>query len=374
MSGIAVRQLDAYVFRWPVSSPVETSFGAMRDRPAVFVRLEDSDGCHGWGEAWCNFPSVGAEYRARLVKNVLAPIMTGRQFETPRHLFDHLTSATEILALQTGERGPFAQAIAAIDIAAWDIVARRAGQPLWRLLGGDSGEIRVYASGINPTEPARTARAMQAKGHSTFKLKVGFGAARDRANLLEIRSAIGDAVLAVDANQAWQVKEAKDMLTVLEPFCLAWIEEPLRCDRPWHEWQELTRSGSPHLAAGENLIGEAEFAAALATKILRIVQPDVTKWGGFSGCLPVARAILESGSRFCPHFLGAGIGLVASAHLLAGAGGDGLLEIDSNDNPLREIFAAPQIAIINGRVQLSDHPGLGIEPDLKAIVDFCVPL
>jgi D-galactarolactone cycloisomerase len=371
---MVVRRLEAYVFRCPVSTVVQTSFGAMRDRPAVFVRIEDGDGSHGWGEAWCNFPSVGADYRARLLTNVLAPMMIGRPFEDPAALFDHLTQATAVLALQTGERGPFAQVIAAIDIAAWDLVARRAGEPLWRMFGGGSPEIGVYASGINPTEPGLIANAKRAEGHRAFKLKVGFGAGRDQANLRTIRLVIGDAPLAVDANQAWSLPEAKDMLTVLEPFGLAWIEEPLRCDRPWHEWQELARSGNTPIAAGENLIGEIEFAAALAAEACGIVQPDVTKWGGFSGCLPVARSILEAGRRFCPHFLGAGVGLVASGHLLAAAGGDGLLEIDSNDNPLRDIIAAPQMAIMEGRVRLSDAAGLGIEPDLGAIEAFRVVL
>ena len=74
---------------------------------------------------------------------------------------------------------------------------------------------------------------------------------------------------------------------------------------------------------------------------MAVVQPDVAKWGGISGCLPVARRVVAARRRYCPHYLGGGIGLLASAHLLAAVGGDGLLEVDCNPNPLREGLAEP---------------------------------
>ena len=62
-------RIEAFVFRAPIDTPVQTSFGIMRDRPAVFVRITDTDGAGGWGEIWCNFPTVGAEHRVRLVES-----------------------------------------------------------------------------------------------------------------------------------------------------------------------------------------------------------------------------------------------------------------------------------------------------------------
>ena len=72
------------MLRWPVRVPVRTSFGTMHDRPAVLVRVEDAEGAHGWGEAWCNFPSCGAEHRARLIETVLAPLLVGRALRLAR--------------------------------------------------------------------------------------------------------------------------------------------------------------------------------------------------------------------------------------------------------------------------------------------------
>ena len=98
-------------------------------------------------------------------------------------------------------------------------------------------------------------------------------------------------------------------------------------------------------------------------QIMRFVQPAVAKWGGVSGCMAAAEGARRAGAVYCPHFLGGGIGLIASAHLLAAHGGDGLLEMDSNPNPLREELVAGVLDVAGGRIMLPDRPGLGVEPD-----------
>src|SRR5687767_11835832 len=232
-----IRRVEAFVFRYPLETPVKTSFGIMNDRPAVFVRIEDADGAVGWGEAWCNFPSVGAEHRARLVNEVLSPLLSGRTYKTPREASAELSAKTAVLVLQSGEVGPLAQALAGIDIALWDLAARRAEKPLWRLLGAIDPRVRVYASGINPDRPEQTVAAMRSRGHRAFKLKVGFGDELDERNLKAIREEIGqDVVLAADANQAWDLQKAIQLARRFEPYGLHWIEEPLRADSPWSEW------------------------------------------------------------------------------------------------------------------------------------------
>ena len=158
-SSFTVRSIQAFCFRYPLSTPVVTSFGRMLNRPAVFVRVEDEDGTIGWGEVWSNFPSNGAEHRARLVNEVLAPAAAGVAISEPSQIFEKLTIDTAVLALQSGEHGPFAQAIAGIDLAVWDLYARRSGKALWKLLGGNRNQIKVYASGINPIGSRQMAEA-----------------------------------------------------------------------------------------------------------------------------------------------------------------------------------------------------------------------
>lgn len=367
---LRLKSLKAGVYRAPVETPVTTSFGIMRDRPMVLVTAEDDEGACGWGEIWCNFPQVGAEHRARLVESVLAPLATGEPFDDPPSLFRRLTAATEVLAIQSGETGPFAQAIAGVDIAVWDLLARRQRQPLWQLLGGGSPAIRVYASGLNPASPEVLARTKHDEGYRAFKLKIGFGAERDLANLDALRRELGSSVdLMTDANQGWSPGEAAAMAPRLEPFRLTWLEEPLRADRPWADWRRLQSSTTVPLAAGENIYGEEAFDDALANRVLSVVQPDIAKWGGFSGCKAVAARIIESGATYCPHYLGGGVGLLASAHLLAAAGGSGRLEIDANSNPLRTLVCGPLNDIREGHATLTDRPGLGIGADELAAIE-----
>ena len=364
-----IENVDAIVLRAPIETPVKTSFGIMHDRPAVVVRIRDTDGAVGWGEVWCNFPGCGAEHRARLVKTVLAPLLTGREVVDPAAEWRRLTEATRILALQCGEAGPFAQAIAGVDIALWDLAAKHAGLPLWRMLSGDAAAeggpaIRVYASGINPDGAEELAARKLDEGYRAFKLKIGFGPEIDLANLKALRRLIGpQGALMVDANQAWDLHRALEIVPHLRDFDLKWLEEPLAADAPAENWEALAKATPIPLASGENLRGIEAFEAAISAGILSVIQPDVAKWGGISGCVSVARRVLQAGRVYCPHYLGGGIGLAASAHVLAAVGGPGMLEIDSNDNPLvRGLWPAmPQVS--GGQISLPDTPGLGVEPD-----------
>src|SRR5437868_871390 len=111
----SVRTIVAFCYRYSLLTPVVTSFGRMLNRTAVFVRAVDNEGVVGWCEVWSNFPSTGAEHRARLVNKVLAPAVVGSELDGPAQAFETLTQGTAVLALQCGEPGPFAQAIAGID-------------------------------------------------------------------------------------------------------------------------------------------------------------------------------------------------------------------------------------------------------------------
>jgi D-galactarolactone cycloisomerase len=370
----AIARIEAHVLRWPVKVPVRTSFGVMHDRPAVLVRIEDTEGAFGWGEAWCNFPACGAEHRARLIETVIAPLVVGRRFASPRAAFRELSERTAVLAIQSGEFGPIAQAIAAVDIAMHDLAARRARLPLWRHLMGaaapkDSAETRkvpVYASGINPERPGETVEALRRAGYTAFKLKVGFGQGRDVENLAAVRAIAGaEAPVMVDANQGWDLETALVMAKRLAEFGPTWLEEPLRADRPASEWRRLADASPIPLAAGENTIGDAAFDSLLAARAIAVVQPDVAKWGGVSGMLEVADRIVASGLRFCPHYLGAGIGLSATIHVLAARNGaDSLLEVDANENPLRTLLCPSLSTLAAGRIEPGEAHGLGVDPEI----------
>jgi D-galactarolactone cycloisomerase len=126
------------------------------------------------------------------------------------------------------------------------------------------------------------------------------------------------------------------------------------------------------MAAGENLLGDAQFDDYIAANVLGVVQPDICKWGGFTKVLPLAKRIVDAGQLYCPHFLAGPFGILASAHCLAAVGGDGVLEIDVNTNPLREELTGGLPAIKDGIMTLPAGPGLGIEPDPAVLKEFQV--
>ena len=213
-----------------------------------------------------------------------------------------------------------------------------------------------------------------AEGYRAFKLKVGFGTQKDARNLETLRTLLGpDVPIMVDANQAWSVTSALEHILDLRAFNPFWIEEPIAADQPIGNWIELATRVSIPLAAGENMRGHSQFNEAIDSGAFAVLQPDIGKWGGFSGCIELAKRITAKGILFCPHWLGGGIGLLASMHLKAAIGGDGFVEVDANPNPLRELLANPYPLLQNGSITLSNQPGLGIEPNLQALQAFQVP-
>lgn len=200
-----------------------------------------------------------------------------------------------------------------------------------------------------------------------FKLKVGFGLKEDLHTLNRLRTLVGPtARIMIDANQAWDLETAKQTMGALADFDVEWIEEPIPADSELGDWQELARSTGCALAAGENLRGKS-FEHMIHGNALQVLQPDVIKWGGISGCRQVARQALNEGLRFCPHYLGGGVGLLATAHLMASMGVPDLLEFDVSENPWIEGLAGDAISIEEGRLLIPQRPGHGASPDLKAL-------
>ncbi len=383
MSALRLQTLTPYLYRVPLDQPVVTSFGTMRARWALWVCVRDVDGVEGWGEVWCNFPDSGALHRCRLLQEVFTPLLPALRGDDPAQLSAQIAARTRILRLQSAEYGPLDQCAAGLDVAIWDLYAKRLGQPLYEVLhralqptapSPASPRVRAYASGINPQGAGQTLERAAQAGHLAFKVKVGFGNDTDLRTLQEARAAAGARWLAADANQGWTLEQAQAFLPQLEKFKLAWMEEPLAADAPAADWQALKAHAPMPLAAGENINHLPDFHTALQHWGLGVMQPDLAKWGGFTGCLEVVRQSRAHGVMYCPHYLGGGIGLMASAHLLAASGQDGLLEMDVNPNPLRTEALSGALTPQEGWVSLPDSPGLGLTPNLAAMKAWAQPL
>ena len=360
---IIITRIETFIYRAAVSKPVVSSLATIGERVALLIRVEDTDGAFGWGEVYATLPSHGAEHRAQILHRTIAPMIIGKPITDIAACWQTLTLRMHSMSLQTGEPGPIGAVLAGLDCALWDLQARRSNLPLCRLLGAEPRDLPAYASGLNPADGPEVVRQSRAAGFQAFKQKIGFDDAADLANLAAIRQdmLVGEKLM-VDVNQGWALDHALLMAPKLERFDLAWVEEPLQADRPAPEWQRCAQAFTSPLAGGENLRAD-DFAQQMDW--LGVVQPDVGKWGGVSGCLAVARSALAAGRMYCPHWLGAGIGLMASAHVLLAGGGPGMLEVDVNENPLRELLAQPFPLLHDGALHISTAAGIGVQPDLE---------
>ncbi|MCC8939232.1 mandelate racemase/muconate lactonizing enzyme family protein [Bradyrhizobium sp. Arg68] len=372
---ISIARIEAFLFRAEVKEPVKTSFGSIPRRSVLLLRVEDTDGAYGWGEIWCNFPPYSADNKMRLLETVICPAALASTYLDPSDAWHTLTARTHRRALQGAEPGPFAACLGGLDLALWDLAARRAGKSLRAMLAGTAVRDRVpaYASGLNPDTAAETVARCRDAGFRAFKVKVAFGTETDTAVVSTItRDLRSGERLMVDANQGWDLAEARRAVPRLGAFGLGWIEEPLAADRPAAEWAELALLSPVPLAGGENVMGYEAFAGLIASGHHGVVQPDMLKWGGVTGAYAVGRRAVQTGRTYCPHWLGSGVGLLAAAQVLAAVGGPGLLEHDVMENPLREALAQPFPRVRDGLFPLPDGPGLGAEPDLAAAADWLV--
>jgi len=373
-SAVRIRSIEPIALEAPLPTAVDTPITAIRTVVALLVAVRDEDGVEGWGEVWCNFPRFGVHHRARLLREVFAPALVNRTFPSPAAAWAHMNAISNVLRLQSGEPGPIAAVIAGIDIALHDIVARRAVQPLWRMLGGRSGRVQVYASLSRSDECRPAVERALARGFRALKLRSSGAIADHVAVVRPVRALVGASCeLMLDLNSSWEASAAIATIGELARDELAWLEEPLPVDAPVDTWRRLAEAAPMPLAGGENMVTPQMFDDALSHRALSVLQPDVTKWGGFSGGLPLAHRIVADGRRYCPHMFTGAPGVLASAHLLAASNSaDGMLEYGVNHNPVRDCLLdrAPE----GGMLDLGERPGLGLEVDRRRLEPYRIPV
>ncbi|HEU5315738.1 MAG TPA: mandelate racemase/muconate lactonizing enzyme family protein [Chloroflexota bacterium] len=289
----------------------------------------------------------------------IAPDLLGEDPSDTGRLWDKLQWA----GASVGRGGLAVQAIAAFDVAMWDLKAKRAGLPVAKLLGAYRDSVRCYnTSGgflSSPLEEViQNARGALERGVGGIKLKVGHPDARvDLERVEAFRREIGDSVpLMVDANQQWDRPTAMRMGRVLERFSLVWIEEPLASDDAEGHARLADALDTP-IATGEMLTSVAEHARLLEAGAADILQPDAPRVGGITPFMRIAALADYKGVSIAPHFA-----MELHLHLAAAQPRETWVE---HFDWLEPLFNE-RLELRDGRMVVPDRPGLGLTLSGKA--------
>jgi L-alanine-DL-glutamate epimerase-like enolase superfamily enzyme len=336
----------------------DSTHGTIPHFELVTVQVRDSDGAEGLGYTYA-VNSGGAAFHV-LIDGYLGPLIVGRDADESERLWQDMWWKVHY----SGRGGHATSAISAIDIALWDLRARRAELPLWRFLGGYDPKVPVYAGGIDLDFPIQDlldqADRFQAEGFRAIKMKVGRPSLREDVDRVrQMREHLGDNFpLMVDANMKWSADQAVRAARALEEFNLLWLEEPtIPDDIAGHV--RVVREGRTPVASGENMHTLYEFHNLIAAGGLTYPEPDVTNCGGITifrkiGALSEAHNLpLTSHGA---HDL--------TVHLLAAAPNRTYMEVHGF---ALDRFLAEPMKVVDGFTLAPERPGHGLDLDLAAL-------
>jgi D-galactarolactone cycloisomerase len=309
---------------------------------------------------------------------VARPALVGRDPRGIRHLRAALWRRQEEVS-PNGERSGWsvsASHINRLEFALWDLLARSAGLPLFRLLGGTDPRVAVYAGGgslcWNPLPGLLDeTRRLLARGFRALKIKIGHGPEEDAEIVRAIRAVCGPGVrIMVDANRAYDLPSALRLCPLLEEQDVYWFEEPFVCEEP-EAWRELRRRTRVHIAGGEAFSTLSAAARALQDELAAVLQCDAGAFG-LVDLLAIATLAQEQGIALTPHCCNSAIGFVVSAHLQRALPNAEVQEFETFGSPfIDRIFTEPW-TLREGCVVLPETTGLGVELDQQTLAEYAV--
>ena len=355
----AIERVAGDLYFIPLAPPLTDSMhGVMRGFEIVTARVTDADGAEGVGYTFTC--SRGGRAVHSILAHEIAEIVAGEDTDRIEHLWHKVW-----WGLHYGARGG-AQTLAqsAFDIALWDLVAKRAGQPLWRHLGGFDPSVPAYAGGIDlgltPDELiAQTDRNLE-RGHRAIKMKVGRDMlAEDVEKLAAMRAHLGDGFpIMLDANMKYTADQAVRAARAFAPYDPVWFEEPVTPeDVPGHA--RVVREGGLPVAAGENLRTLQDFRTYITAGAMTFPEPDVTNCGGVTTFMKVARLAEAFALPVTSH--GAHD---ITVHLLAACPNRSYLEAHGFG---LDAFIEHPMEIEDGRATAPERPGHGMIFDWQGL-------
>ena len=350
-----IASIELREIRLPLIHFFETSFGRTTERRILLVRVEDGDGTEGWGECTAGegpfYSEEWAESAWSVVKHFLAPMTVGREVER----------AADVSPLMRAVRGN-RMAKAAIETACWDMEARRAGLPLWRLLGGVREEIASGVSiGIQDSPEAlieKIGREVSA-GYQRIKIKIKPG--WDVSIVERVRREFPDIQLMVDANSAYTLSDAS-LFHEMDKHNLMMVEQPLAYDDMFDHARLQAEIETP-VCLDESVRSSEDARKAIEIGACRIINVKLGRVGGHGEAKEVERVCRERDVPiWCGGMLESGIG---RAHNIAMATLGGFTlpgDVSASSRYWAEDIIEPAVTVTpRGTIRAPDRPGIGFE-------------
>ena len=354
---------ESYQVRLPWRSLYSSRFETM------IVKVTAEDGTVGWGEA---LAPVAPEVAALIVDLLLAPTALQIDVSSPAAAFEILSS----LMSERGHRvGHQADALAALDIALWDLAGNASGRNIAGMVGTQSrSTIPHYLSGIPANDDAtRVAAALELhdSGIESLKLHLGFGVETDLATVAALRREVPSLRIAVDAHWAYSREEANLLADELATLGAWYLEAPLSPD-DISGHAALVARGSLPIAVGEALRNSHEFSQRLSAGALSIAQPDVGRTGLTEGA-----KILELADSFgvpvmLHHSVALGIALAAGLQLAASHTAPVMIEYQPSSFAVGARILQTEIAVDGAAFSLPAGAGLGVVVDETELREMAV--
>lgn len=341
--------------------PTPTALGATRDFVTLVVRTDE--GLEGIGYTFMGWAISGA---LRTAVEELGSLLVGQNPLAIEAIHERLRAA----AGTAGPGGIFTLAVAAIDIALWDIKGKAAGLPVATIAGGYRTKAPVYASGALMREfpldhCVKAARRLVERGYRQVKMQLALpGRPSVRAEVervREIRQAIGpDIELMADVNQRWDVRQALSIGSRIEEFGLYWLEDPVACD-DYAGLAAVTEALKTPVAAGEYVYGSVPFRHMLEARSVDVPMADVMRTGGITGWLKIAAMAEAFNLPIVSHLYPE-----LSVHLVCAVPNGLTIEnMPWSDRLFQEV---PRPAA--GELAVPDKPGLGLVFDEQACARY----
>lgn len=352
-----ITRVETWTVPVAFETPYAVAYAAACDRTTLaFVRVETDRGVAGFGSAGCDAEVTGetADTVVAAVNGVAEPVLRGAD---PRELAGLLREVKAAL-------GPQPSALAAVDMALFDILGKVLDRPLWRVLGGQRDRIATSITiGILPDgETVETARHWHARGFTRLKVKGGLDVESDIQRVVHLRETLGDGVeLRFDANQGYSVADAIRFANETRRAGVALLEQPT--DAKWPErLGEVRRNATIPVMADECVLGAADAWTLARNGWADMLNVKLMKCGGVAEALQieaVARAVRVPVMVGCMDE--SALGIAAGLHFALARPATTLADLDGHIGLIGDP-ATPGLRIENGVLFPPDGPGLGIEP------------